>query len=45
MNQRIVLTGWGQVTQPKQSYPPFLDPIDLMEQAARDAGKLAGAAV
>ena len=45
MNQRIVLSGWGQVTQPKHSHPPFLDPIDLMEQAARDAGKLAGADV
>ncbi len=45
MNQRVVLTGWGQVTQPKQSKPPFLDPIDMMEQAARDAGKLAGADV
>ena len=45
MNQRIVLTGWGQVTQPKHSKPPFMDPIDMMEQAARDAGKLTGADV
>ncbi len=42
MKQRIVLTGWRQVTQAKQSRPPFRDPIDLMEQAARDADKLAG---
>lgn len=43
MPEQIVITGWGQITQPKLSKPPFLDPIDMMERAARDAGELAGA--
>jgi acetyl-CoA C-acetyltransferase len=45
MSEPIVISGWGQVTQPKSASPPFLDPIDLMERAARDAGALAGAEV
>ena len=42
MHEPIVITGWGQATQRKDAAPPWADPIDLMEQAARDAGKLAG---
>lgn len=42
MPERIVITGWGQITQPKHSEPPFLDPIDMMERCARDAGALSG---
>jgi acetyl-CoA C-acetyltransferase len=45
MSEAIVITGWGQVTQPKNATPPFLDPIDMMERAARDAGAQAGAGV
>src|SRR6516162_5624966 len=45
MSEPIVISGWGQVTQPKNVAPPFLDPVDLMERAARDAGALAGAGV
>lgn len=42
MHARIVITGWGQVTQPKDARPPYLDPIDMMERAARAAGDVAG---
>lgn len=42
MTERIVLAGWGQVTQRKEATPPYLDPMDLMERAARDAGAWAG---
>src|SRR5436309_2667028 len=45
MSEAIAITGWGQVTQPKNATPPFLDPIDMMERAARDAGAQAGAGV
>ena len=45
MPEQIVITGWGQITQPKLSQPPFLDPIDMMERAARDAGELSGESV
>ena len=40
--KQIVITGWGQITQPKNATPPFLDPLDMMEQAARAAGDIAG---
>lgn len=43
MADPIVMTGWGQITQPKQATPPYLDPIDMMEAAAREAGAMAGA--
>ena len=42
MPEQIVITGWGQITQPKSATPPFLDPLDMMEQAARAAGDIAG---
>lgn len=45
MPQSIMITGWGQVTQPKQALPPCLDPLDMMERAARDAAALAGVGV
>ncbi len=37
-----MITGWGQVTQPKQATPPYMEPIDMMECAARDAAAQAG---
>jgi acetyl-CoA C-acetyltransferase len=45
MSEAIVIAGWGQVTQPKNATPPLLDPIDMMERAARDAAAQAGARV
>ena len=42
MPERIVVAGWGQRTQYKDATPPFLDPVDLMEGAARDAAERAG---
>jgi len=45
MTEAIMITGWGQVTQRKNATPPFLDPLDMMERAARDAGEQAGAGV
>ena len=45
MTEPIVISGWGQVTQPKNAAPPFLEPIDMMERAALAAGALAGVGV
>ncbi len=45
MSSSIVISGWGQCTQRKNASPPWLDPLDMMEQAARDAGAQAGAGV
>ncbi len=45
MLERVVISGWGQCTQARDAEPPYLDPIDMMERAVRDAGKLAGTAV
>lgn len=42
MTTAIMITGWGQVTQPKQATPPYMEPIDMMERAARDAAAQAG---
>ena len=42
MPEQIVITGWGQITQAKNATPPFLDPLDMMERAARSAGEVAG---
>ena len=42
MSSSIMITGWGQVTQPKQATPPYMEPIDMMERAARDAAAQAG---
>ncbi len=42
MSSSIMITGWGQVTQPKQATPPFMEPLDMMERAARDAAAQAG---
>lgn len=42
MSSSIMITGWGQVTQPKQAAPPYMEPIDMMERAARDAAAQAG---
>ena len=45
MSPAIMITGWGQITQPKTATPPFLEPIDMMERAARDAAMQAGVGV
>ena len=45
MATQIVITGWGQITQPKNAEPPFLEPVDMMERAALDAKKVAGAGI
>lgn len=45
MPQSIMITGWGQVTQPKQATPPYMEPLDMMERAARDAADQAGVGV
>lgn len=42
MSAPIVIAGWGQVTQPRDAAPPWLDPLDMMEHAARDAATVAG---
>ncbi len=42
MHAPIVITGWGQITQPKQANPPWMDPLDMMEHAARAAAEVAG---
>ena len=42
MPTSIMITGWGQVTQSKQASPPYMEPIDMMERAARDAAAQAG---
>ena len=41
-HEAVVVAGWGQVTQPKEASPPFLEPLDLMEQSARLAAAQAG---
>ena len=45
MSERIVITGWGQITQPKDACAPFMEPLDMMEQAARAAAVIAGPGV
>ncbi|MEQ8497221.1 MAG: hypothetical protein RLW42_23620 [Gammaproteobacteria bacterium] len=45
MSRQVVVSGWGQVTQPRTASPPFGDPLDLMETAARRAGEQAGRGV
>jgi hypothetical protein len=35
MSEHIVFTGWGHITPPKDTNPRYLDPIDIMEAAAR----------
>ncbi|MEQ8662498.1 MAG: hypothetical protein RLW62_16910 [Gammaproteobacteria bacterium] len=42
MSRHVVVSGWGQVTQPREAGPPFGDPLDLMETAARRAAAQAG---
>lgn len=38
----VVIAGWGQVTQRKGASPPYLEPLDLMATAAREACRTAG---
>ena len=45
MASSIMITGWGQVTQPKQATPPYMEPLDMMERAAREAAAQAGIGV
>ncbi|MBL6750687.1 MAG: hypothetical protein ISP90_09195 [Nevskia sp.] len=45
MQARVVISGWGQVTQRKNALPPYLDPVDMMECAAREAGAHAGSGI
>lgn len=45
MSERVMVVGWGQETQRKEASPPWLDPLDMMERAARQAGEVAGAGV
>ena len=42
MQHRIVLAGWGQVTQPKQATEPLMDPLDMMVKASEIAAEQAG---
>lgn len=39
---RIVITGYGQITQAKDAKPPFVDPVDMMTSAAREAARVSG---
>ena len=41
-HESVMVAGWGQVTQPKEASPPFLEPLDLMEESARLAASHAG---
>ena len=45
MSQSVMITGWGQITQPKQATAPYLEPLDMMERAAREAAEQAGIGV
>ncbi len=45
MPDEVVVTGWGHATQRKDAQPPYRDPVDLMEAAAREAGAIAGVGV
>ena len=41
-HEAVMVAGWGQVTQPKESSPPYLEPLDLMVDATRQAASQAG---
>jgi acetyl-CoA C-acetyltransferase len=43
MNRKVFITGWGQITQPKEQTDHLLDPLGLMAEAARKAVDAIGA--
>ena len=42
MNRRVLVAGWGQVTQGKEQTADLRDPLGLMAEAARRAADVAG---
>jgi acetyl-CoA C-acetyltransferase len=42
MNRKVIITGWGQITQPKDQTENLLDPLGLMEAASQMAAETAG---
>ncbi len=40
MERRVVVAGWGQITQPKELNSTPQDPMDLMKQASNRAAKI-----
>lgn len=42
INQKVVIAGWGQVTQRKEQTEGLLDPLGLMVEAARRAAQTVG---
>ena len=42
MKTQVVITGWGQVTQPKEQTENLCDPLGLMAAAALKAGEATG---
>lgn len=42
MKPQVVITGWGQVTQPKDQVSDLTDPLGLMAAAAKKAAAAAG---
>ncbi len=42
MKTQVVITGWGQVTQPKEQAENLCDPLGLMAAAALKTGEVAG---
>ena len=45
MHKKIVVSGWGQITQGKELTEAIQDPLGLMAQAARQAQEKSGSAV
>ena len=42
MKPQVIITGWGQVTQPKEQVSNLRDPLGLMAAAAEKAGAVTG---
>lgn len=42
MNNKVVIAGWGQITQPKEQTENLLDPLGLMTAASQQAADIAG---
>ncbi len=42
MKPQVIITGWGQVTQPKEQVADLRDPLGLMAAAALRAGQVTG---
>ncbi|HIE08188.1 MAG TPA: hypothetical protein EYP64_09090 [Desulfarculaceae bacterium] len=45
MHKKIIVSGWGQITQGKELTEAIQDPLGLMAQAARQAEEKSGSAV